>query len=143
MTKDVLLRLQSEQTAPTGEKEFVTSELVAEYYERDDVRYLLYEETGEDGQVVKNRLKWKKGRVELTRRGAVGLQMLFEQELRYATQYQTPYGNFPLDVCTESVEILEKTHQISISLCYSLETGNELLSRHKISFFITERLFVK
>ena len=78
MTKDVLINISGLQmdVEPDNPIEMVTT---GAYYLRNGKHYILYDELSEDNEVTKNVLKIGPNSVELTRKGAQGSHMVFEE----------------------------------------------------------------
>ena len=141
MTKDVLLSLrglQFDTTSEDGDKiETITP---AEYYMRNDSHYVMFEEAQEGFiEKTKGMLKIKKGSVELTKKGLIQSHMLFEKDLRYATEYKSPFGGFMMDVCTRRLNIAESEDEISMEIKYSLETNGQPVTDCLMKIIIKEK----
>ncbi len=104
--KTCRLIITGRQYLPEDTEPVVTvQEVCAEYFCRNGIHYLFYQEQPEGCQdVLKTRVKRKGGTVEICRQGGAGSSMIFEAGRRYRTQYPTPFGALLLDIVTESVE---------------------------------------
>lgn len=140
MTKDVILRMESIQRYPGEEPQSSITQVPAEYYLRGHSHYIMFEESQEGfTEKVKGMLKIKKGSVELSKKGLIQSHMLFEEGLKYATEYRTPFGGFLMDVCTHQLKIAESEEQIAMEIKYSLATEGQLVAKCSIKIIITEK----
>lgn len=140
MTKDVVLRMEASQRYPGEEPQSSITEVSAKYFLRGQSHYVMFEEVQEGfTEKTKGMLKIKKGSVELSKKGLIQSHMLFEEDLRYATEYRTPFGGFMMDVCTHQLKISENQDRIVIEIVYSLETQGQPVTDCKIKILITEK----
>lgn len=140
MTKDVVLRMEATQRYPGEKPQSSITKVQAEYYLRNGSHYVMFEE-GQEGftDKVKGMLKIKKGNVELSKKGLIQSHMLFEKDLRYATEYRTPFGGFQMDVCTHNLVITECEEEIIVEIDYSLETEGQPVTDCFIKLIITKK----
>lgn len=121
MAETVKLSLVGTQRDETGEETVAQTSTYAEYYEKNGLLYLLYEETQEDsGAVVKNILKLNGSVLELTRRGSPGTHMVFEAGREHPADYATPYGRLKLEMRTHTLEVFFRQGLPQIQVDYSL-----------------------
>lgn len=140
MTKDVVLRMEATQRYPGEEPQSSITQVSAEYYLRNGSHYVMFEETQEGfTEKVKGMLKIKKGSVELSKKGLIQSHMLFEDDLRYASEYRTPFGGFVMDVCTHKLNIVECEEKIVMEIEYFLETEGRTVADCFIKITITEK----
>lgn len=133
MTKEVLISikgLQFDGDVDSNEIEVITK---ADYYKKNGKHYLLYEEVqeGMDG-TVKNTLKFKEHYMDLLRQGANNVHMIFDEENKTLSNYETPYGDILIGIDTDSVKFTETEHRIRLDVEYSLEVNYEHLSDCKL-----------
>lgn len=112
----------------------------AEYFQKNNNHYLLYEEKQEgfDG-VLKSRIKVKDKLVELTRQGPVRTHMIFEENKKHMTGYATPYGEILLGIHTKSICVTEREKEILIRIEYTLEANEEILSDCSLELRVEEQ----
>jgi len=141
MTKEVLISLrglQFDQSDADAEK--IETIMTGNYYEKNGSHYVLFEEVMEGlMEPVKNRIKFREHVLELTRSGAVNVHMIFEENRKNMTSYQTPFGNILIGVDTESVQINEKENQISVLVDYTLEANYQYLADCRIEMELHPR----
>lgn len=133
---DVMFRIVGTQMN-RGEKdeqiEFITE---GKYYEKNNAIYLIYKETevlGIEGSVTT--LKIKDDKVNMKRYGSVGNEMCFEKGKRVTGEYETPFGNMPMELLTNSVEnsIDRDTIKGYIHIDYDLSIRGLTDSRNKLN----------
>lgn len=138
--KECLLTLTGVHHPPQNEGEpMVTVQQVrAEYFQRGESRYLIYEERPEGYPVpLKTRVKRKGNSVEIYRKSSDGgrmeSRMVFEKDLPYRTEYATPMGTLPLDIATAAVEV-EKSPEDwpDVRIVYELTNQGESLGRYEL-----------
>lgn len=130
MTKEVLLTLQGlqfDQREEDSDKiEMVT---VGDYYKKNDRHYVVYEEVTEGfEQSTKNRLKFSDHMVELTRNGLVNVHMVFQENKKNMSNYNTPFGQILVGIDTKRINIDEKEDNIVVDVDYALDINYEFLS---------------
>ncbi len=130
MTKEVLLTLQGlqfDQREENADKiEMVT---VGDYYKKNDRHYVIYEEVTEGFErPTKNRLKFSEQMVELTRNGLVNVHMVFQENKKNLSNYNTPFGQILVGIDTKRITIDEKEDTIVVDVDYALDINYEFLS---------------
>lgn len=130
MTQEVLLTLQGlqfDQREEDADKvEMVT---VGDYYKRNDKHYVVYEEITEGfSQPTKNRLKFSEHMLELSRNGLVNVHMVFQENKKNLTNYNTPFGQILIGIDTKKIQIEEQDDNITVDVDYSLDVNYEFLS---------------
>lgn len=130
MTKEVLLTLQGlqfDQREENSDKiEMVT---VGDYYKKNDRHYVIYEEVTEGFECpTKNRLKFSEQMVELTRNGLVNVHMVFQENKKNLSNYNTPFGQILVGIDTKRITIDEKEDTIVVDVDYALDINYEFLS---------------
>lgn len=141
MNREVELVLSGlHDTEGASDKDAVKTAQTAQYFKRNDSHYLLYEENmeGFDG-VCKSRIKFRDNLLELTRRGAVDMHMIFEENKRHMIPYNTPYGQLMLGIETSRVLVEEQEDQIHVTVEYTLDHEGEPLSESCLKIHIREK----
>lgn len=130
MTQEVLLTLQGlqfDQREEDADKlEMVT---VGDYYKRNDKHYVVYEEITEGfTQPTKNRLKFSEHMLELSRNGLVNVHMVFQENKKNLTNYNTPFGQILIGIDTKKIRVEEREENIVVEVDYALDINYEFLS---------------
>lgn len=94
----------------------------AEYYLRDGIHYVMYEEVmdGTD-KPTKNIVKIKPEKVELVKKGAVNTRMEFETGRLNQTTYYIPEGQLHMGMDTKSIKITESEKEIVTRIEYGMQ----------------------
>lgn len=139
MKREVQLSITGLQTgAEQSDVQQVTSG--AEYFQRDGIQYLLYEESQEGTEELqKCRIRLSPGKMELTRRGQMSVRMIFEKNKKHMAEYQTPFGALELGIETREMELLEEEGYMKIQVDYALEMNGTHLSDCRIEIQVTEK----
>lgn len=140
MTKEVLLAItgmQFDMAEETGNIQTITT---AEYFNKNNSRYVIYEEADEEsGQKTRGRIKFREDLLEVDKSGYVNVHMLFEENKKSLTNYATPFGNILIGIDTKKITLTEENDKIQIDVDYALEANYEFLADCKINIEITER----
>ena len=97
MTKDVLITICGIQKRDGETDEPIETVTPGEYYFRNGKHYILYEEVQEGiAEVTKCMIKIGDDSVDLSKKGASGVHMIFQRDKKTRTSYQTPYGSLML-----------------------------------------------
>lgn len=130
MTREVLLTLQGlqfDQREVDADKiEMVT---VGDYYKKNGKHYVVYEEVTEGfEQPTKNRMKISENMLELSRNGLINMHMVFQENKKNLTNYNTPFGQILIGIDTKKIQIKEQEDNIVVDVDYSLDINYEFLS---------------
>ncbi len=129
MTKEVMLTIRGLQFDQEAENEEIETVQWGQYYKKGDTHYLLYEELMEGHQEpVRNMIKFRERKMDLTKRGLVNVYMVFEENKKNTTNYLTPYGGMLVSMDTERVAFTEKEDEIRLHVDYALEVNYEYLA---------------
>lgn len=138
MTKDVFVSVTGLQS---GEEETDQVETIYKgtYYKKEDKHYVVYEELMEGfEEPVRSMLKFREGALTVTKKGAVNVNMIFEEHKKNMCCYGTPYGEIMIGINTASVEMEEQEDSILVEADYELEANYQHLASCKICVKITE-----
>lgn len=130
MTKEVLLTLQGLQFDQREENaDKIETVTVGDYYKKNDRHYVIYEEVTEGFErPTKNRLKFGGNMVELTRNGLVNVHMVFQENKKNMSNYNTPFGQILVGIDTKRITIEENEDAIRVDVDYALDINYEFLS---------------
>lgn len=141
MTQEVLLTikgLQFDQREEDSDK--IEMVVAGDYYKRNDKHYVIYEEITEGfGQATKNRLKFNEHMLELSRSGLVNVHMIFQENKKNLTNYNTPFGQIIVGIDTKKIRIEEKPDNIIVDVDYALDINYEFLSDCHITVNIASK----
>ncbi len=137
MDRNVMLTISGLHSGEADDNGSVETKVRAEYFKRNESHYLLYEEKEEGfGQTSQNRIKFRGNMLELTRQGLLNTHMVFEENKRHMTPYQTPYGQMLLEIHTKKVDMQEQENCIRVVVEYTLEADEAYLSDSRIEICI-------
>ena len=130
MTQKVLLTFQGMQFGQreedAGQIETVSQ---GDYYKKNGKHYVIYEETTEGfDQSVKSRLKFGESILEISRSGPINVHMVFQENKKNLTTYNTPFGQILMGIDTKKIQINEQEDRIIVDVDYSLDVNDEFLS---------------
>lgn len=133
MTKDVLISITGVHTldGDSGDVELITT---GNYYEKNGVRYLLYDESMEGlDQPVKNVVKIRPDTMEILKRGGVNVHMTFRRGVTVMASYVTPFGEMLVGITTERIRLEETDGTLCVRVEYILEINGQQVSRCHIT----------
>ena len=130
MTQEVLLTLQGlqfDQREVDADK--IETVTVGDYYKKNGKHYVVYEEVTEGfEQTTKNRLKISENMLELSRNGLINMHMVFQENKKNLTNYNTPFGQILIGIDTKRIQIQEQADKIVVDVDYALDINYEFLS---------------
>lgn len=140
MTKEVLLSLKGLQYGAEEGEEAIETITPAEYYNRNGSHYILYDEVAEDNsETTKNIIKFRDNYLEVTKKGLVNVHMVFEENKKNITNYETPYGEIIVGVDTESVKLTQAEERILVEVVYILDVNYIHMANCTISVDVRAR----
>lgn len=140
VTRDVFITVTGTQLDEDGHRSVTELKVQGQYFEKDDSRYLLYEEKDSDtGAVTKNTIKITDSAAELSRNGFVSSRMVFRPGETCRTSHITPYGILTLDVHTEDLKSFWTENSGTLQVDYCLSSEENLLSENRLSIKVTAR----
>lgn len=140
MTKDVLVAIKGLQFDAAEDETNIETVSVAQYYEKNSSRYVIYDEATEGTtENTKNIIRFRDNTLELTKRGLVNVHMIFEENKKNMTNYATPFGDILIGIDARKVSMAEEESHIRIHVDYALEVNYEHLADCKITMEIKPR----
>lgn len=128
MTNDVIVTVHGKQIGVESEDDI---EVISpgKFYERNNKLYIRYEEQQEDmtGTII-NTIKIGQDGVEITKKGIVGAQMIFRENEKINTCYETPYGMMMVAIYTDHVQYNVSENLIEVNLSYKIDMNGETLT---------------
>ena len=117
----------------TADEEEVEVFSAGKYYFKNGKHYIFYDEMVEDtGTVVKNRITLKDGRMEVKKTGPFHSQLVFEEERKNNSWYNTPFGQLMAGIEVQSMRIKEEEKLLEIRVDYELEINYEKMAQCQI-----------
>lgn len=113
---------------------------IGEYYNRDGKHYVKYEEIMEEVDGVTScTLKITENQIDIIKRGASNVHMIFESGKKNMTYYHTPYGDLQVGIFTKNIGVHEDENKILIEINYGLDINYSFISDCQIQIKITPR----
>lgn len=141
MTKDVIVSITGLQYMG-GEEEPVPVEVVmpGQYYFKNGQHYLLYDETM-DGfdNVAHNIVKFGKDKLEIRKKGLINVQMIFEENKKNLSYYETPFGMMNMGVAATKIRIDEQPDLIHVLVDYALDLNEAYVADCTIAMTIRSK----
>ena len=138
MTKDVLVTIKGVQSLEDiEEQEDVEVVAKGDYYYRNGHHFIMFDEmSDEDYQTTKNTIKITEKSVEVRRKGAANVQMIFEENKKNLTHYATPFGNLQMAVAATKIDFKEKEESLDLIIDYALEINSQHAADCQISLCV-------
>lgn len=134
MTKDVLLRIRGLQIIGEGEEEPIEVIAPGTYFEKNGKHYIKYDEVLEGFEgTVQNLIKVDKSSMEVTKRGVANVHMVFEENKKNLSYYNTPFGNLLVGISATDIVLDAREDSMDIRVDYALEVNYEHLADCSIS----------
>jgi len=138
MTKDVLVSISGTQfMQKTDDDEPIEVVTNGSYYKKNNKHYVIYDEImdGVSG-ITKNTLKFDDSFFNLTRSGAINTSLIFEENKRNMTSYNTPYGALTIGIDASKIIIDEADEEINVSVDYAIDVNYEYMADCRIDLKI-------
>lgn len=128
MTNDVIVTVRGKQIGLESE-DVIEVISPGKFYERNNRLYIRYEEQQEDmsGTII-NTIKIGQDGVEIMKKGVIGAQMIFRENEKINTCYETPYGMMMVAIYTEHVQHSVSEELIEVNLSYKIDMNGEMLT---------------
>lgn len=131
MTKDVLIHVKGLQTIEGENLQDAPIEIVTvgEYYYRNGSHYLRYEEMMEGfPETTVNYIKINPKGIEVRKKGAANVHMVFQEQKKNITYYQTPFGNLQMGIAATKMDVEEAENDLKVKVDYVLEMNEEYVA---------------
>lgn len=135
-----IITLKGIQTSTLNETTSIEFVSEAKYYKKDDIYYIVYEETEITGMKgTKTTIKVSKDVVSLIRFGTISSNMTFEIGVKHASSYGTGFGF--LDITTEANEIRTSLTEDGgeVYVDYEVEIDGERVGKNNFHLIVKAR----
>lgn len=137
MTKEVSVTMEGmvkgQEEAP------VVTTALGSYYLRGNKHYIQFEELTEDGAEIKNLIRITADQVEMTKRGVINSEMVFDINQKTELCYQTSYGTLYFEAQTSKITVTEEPYELKVLLEYCLFSKGELISENHTTIKLHSR----
>jgi uncharacterized beta-barrel protein YwiB (DUF1934 family) len=141
MEKEVRVYIKGNQYIENGEaseESTVEETAVGKLYERNGKIYVTFEEmTDEDPVPNKVMLKISESSFEMTRKGLIDSNFIFEKENAHKSDYVTPFGIFKMSVFTKDLSVYVDKEKINLHAVYDMEINDEFAGENETTIEIT------
>lgn len=142
MMKDILVSISGLQFE-IDQDEAVEVISVGEYYNRNNKHYVIFEEMVEDenghNSIIKNTIKISGKQVEIMKKGPNRMHMIFEENQKNMSYYETPFGTLLIGIYTTKIVIKEQENIINVTIDYGLEVNYTHVSDCTIDIKVTSK----
>ena len=131
MTKDVLVSIKGMQFMGMEEEPDEPIEVMTNgnYYFRNGSHYVKYEEIYEGfSETTSNLLKIRPECIELRKKGAANVHMVFETNKKNITYYETPFGKIQMGIATTGITLREDAAQMFVRIEYTLDMNDSYVA---------------
>lgn len=128
MTKQVLISILGVQLLPDAIETEEPVEVITtgEYYYQNGRHFIKYEELSEGfEEKTQSMIKIKPDSVEVRKKGVINSHMVFEENKKNLTYYQTPLGILQMGISATKVDISEAEDDIRVAVDYAMEVNDE------------------
>lgn len=142
MTKDVLISIRGLQILvdEEGEQEPVEVLNTGQYYWKNNHHYIIYDEPEEGfDETTHNILKFSEHKLEVTKRGLMEVHMIFEENKKTISMYQTPFGMMDMGIATTGIVLNETPECILLEVDYALELNGSYVGDCNIQIQVRAR----
>lgn len=131
MTKDVLVSIRGAQFLGLQEETEEPIEIITSgaYYFRNGSHYIKYEEVFEGiTGTTANLVKIRPHAMEVRKKGSANVHMVFEEEKKNITYYETPFGRIQMGISTTKIDVKEREDLIQVEVEYSLDMNDNYVA---------------
>lgn len=129
MTREILLRIKGLQIMTDGAEPPVEVITTGTYFEKNGKHYIRYDEILEGFEgTVQNLIKVADDSMEVTKRGVTNVHMVFEENKKNLTYYNTPFGNLQVGISTTDIALEHTEDSLDVKVDYALEVNYEHLA---------------
>lgn len=140
MTKDVIVSISGLQYvtgADDQEPEPVEVVMAGQYYKKNERHYLIYDEMMEGFEnSTRNIMKFNDKKMEVSKKGLINVQMIFEENKKNLSYYQTPFGMVNMGVAATRIKIDEQEDTIDVLVDYALDMNESYVADCTIAMTI-------
>ena len=137
MTKEILLSIKGLQFLEDNNEDEIEVITTGTYFQKDGRHSIKYDEVmeGLEGK-IQNLIKINGKSMEVTKRGLSNVHMVFEENKKNVTYYDTPFGNLLVGIAATNIDLNESKDIIDVKVDYALEVNYEHLADCTISMNI-------
>lgn len=136
---NVIVTIVGTQRDAQGEADSIELITAGRWYDKNGVRYIIYEDTEISGmEGTKTMLKLQGERVVLVRTGKVEHRQEFCLGEKSVSPYLTPYGTMEMGIDTRQLKVVLAEAEGSLYIEYDLEINGQWQSTNTLSVKVRE-----
>ena len=145
MTKEGVVRVRGIQFVIGGDQRQEEAEPVevfsmGEYYFRNGTHYIKYDEMmGGFTEKTQNLIKIRDHSVELRKKGLTNVHMVFEEQKKNISYYQTPFGTMEMGIAATRVDMKQEEDEMNVHIEYALEVNESHVADCDIQIGVASR----
>lgn len=145
MTKEVLVKVaglhRNDSDAVEEEQDIIEMFSPGTYYFKDGKHYIFYEEMEEGVPgIIKTQIRVDgKDHVEVIKKGAMAMHMVYEGGKKDRGYYVTPFGRMNLGIYTREILVEEDEEQLDISIDYTMDVEYETIAECNVQICVKSR----
>jgi len=129
MNSEVIVSIRGMQFGGEDASESIATEYDGRYYEKDGHKYIMYQEKIDGTETdTKCLIKVAFNEVNVTKRGAVNVEMPFKVGRKQLTNYDTQFGGITLGIKTKNISCHETETSLSLDIDYVMEMNYEYVA---------------
>ncbi len=136
---DIVITIIGTQKDEKGEESRIECTAKGRYYERNNIRYIVYKDREVSGlEDVTTMLKVYDRHVVLVRSGSIDHKQEFLLGEKSYSMYHTPYGTMQMSILTNSLKMALASTTGTVAIEYELEINGQWQSANTLSISIQE-----
>ena len=129
MEKDVMIHIRGVQYTGGEEPEPVEVITPGQYFFRNGNHYLMFEDiTDNPNERTSSIMKFRPAYLEVKKKGFVDTRMVFEENKKTLSLYETPFGVVNVSVSATSIRLKEEKESIELIADYALDINNSYMA---------------
>ncbi len=140
MEKEVMIHINGMQYTGGDEPEPVEVITPGQYYYKNGHHYLMFEDiTDNPMERTSSIMKFRPAYLEIKKKGFVDTRMVFEENKKTLSLYETPFGVMNISVSATSIRLREENEEIELTADYALDINNSYMADCTITLTATPK----
>lgn len=129
--RDVMIHLAT-AIDDHGEMEYTTGKQTGQFFHKEDVDVLIYQEELEEGAIIRNLMTIRPGKINIKRSGLITMNQQFHLNQKTETYYQHPHGRLHMETFTHSItyESMKISGQGQLTINYTVKLNGIEARKH-------------
>jgi uncharacterized beta-barrel protein YwiB (DUF1934 family) len=118
-----------------NEREQIDVKTSGKFYEKEDTYVLMFNETVEDGNSVKNMVTIGPDRVSINRTGHVKMNQIFRTDHITESTYYHPFGTMRMETDTQKINFSKEESSVKgeLDISYMLKLNEQEPQKHRLT----------